>query len=279
MGVISFLEIVFACYLGCSLAYLTVIFTDNGMPLKYYYGNEDLYNVMFIHLAAKKYEKEGLSGDDLVNKLQATKFGFMTAHENRIYNARYNKKSKGLLKKLHHRKIERIDNKLEQAYIFAMKVLNDKVLLEQFIIPDGFDEDTYLRLCQATEENQKYKDVYSVIKNILTCQTDENVRKMMPLLAQWNTRPFLTDSPSSEQTTAGKYQSYLFQTLKSPEIQIIKCDQKQYINAMIKLRELYTDMDQIRRESTMSSYSKEYSENNPDIRHMKEIIKQYVVSK
>lgn len=280
MELLNLIILISACYAGGLLVYATSIYIENRMPLKNYFGNENLYNIMFIHIAAKKYERDGIRGDDLVKRLQATKYGFMTAHENRMSDALHKKKtSNGPLSKFRQRKIERQNNELEQAYIFAMRVLNDKVLLEQFIIPDGFGEDTYSRLCQAIEEDQKHKEAYCIIKDILTCQTDENVRKMMPLLALWNTRPFLTDSQDSEQTTAGEYQSYLFRVLKSQDINIINCDQKKYIKAMETLREIYPEMEEIRTDSTLSGYSKKYSEKNPDIRHMKEIIKKYTNSK
>lgn len=280
MGITSFLAVILASYIGCSLVYLTSIKIENGMPLKYYYGNENLYNVMFIHIEAKKYERDGIRGEELVKRLQATKFGFMTTYEKRISDARYNKKKiKGPLSKFRQRKIERINAELEQAYLFAMQVLKDKNLLEQFIIPDGFNENTYIRLCQAIEENEKNKNTYCVIKDILTNKSDENVKEMMQLLAQWNTRPFLIDSHDSTQTTAGMYQSYLFQVLKSPDINIINCDQKKYISAMKTLRERYKGMEEIRENSTLSSYSKKYTENDPDIRIMKEKIKKYCNSK
>lgn len=263
MDFLTFIYNVAACYIaGLLLLLLKFFIIDKNAPLKNYLGDIKLYNLTFIHIAAKQYERDGIRGDELVKRLQNTKYGFISSHERRL-----NEPSKRLSKK----KKQEIEDS-EQAYIFAMNILNNEELLKNYIIPDGFDEKVYQKLCEEIQGSEEQKAANTVIRDILVNKSRANIEIMVPLLAQWNTRPFIIDAADSVQSSLGRYQYFLYRCLKE-ELSIINCTQKQYISAMKILRDAYPKMEDIKEASTLSGYSKEYSKDNPDVVYIIKTIK------
>lgn len=216
MDMITWFSILSADLVALLLFFLSYVIVKKGLgfsTLLLFIRDPKYYYLTFIHERAYAELLNGTKNAEIIRILQERPFSFL--HDPRANNT--------------------------DALSFIELVLEDKSILETYILQKQFDKSIYHEICKGINESQKEKDLADCFRKILKDTSQKGVSQAKRIFKEWLSQPFPVQQEFEDTIKKGKNQVMLY---KAGEKHLFKrgTTQKDFVACLKALKKLNPDI-------------------------------------
>ena len=276
-----FLLLIVPCFLGSFLAIIVAEMMKTGTL----FGSRLRRFINEIHYASFQLMKEGMTDEQIINKLRRKKFSFLlledqvskTGSTSGLLNIfqKCNRDKTDAAKDSGQPQAKTLTNrakKLTRDIAFAKIVLGNNQLIKDYMLDPYFDKKGFKELqrkvaplLKTVVKKDAKEELTAKVRSILVDTRQENVQRMEGLLVEWHRRPSVFDEIIGSDSNDAMYVTYLFESLKSLHIVKDSTSYDKYAKCLKDLNDQYDKMSIVK---SKSSISRGYILNNTKINDM-----------
>lgn len=266
-----FILLLVPCFFGSFLAIIVTEMMKTGSL----FGSRLRKYINEIHAAAFQLLKEGLTDEQIINKLRRKQFSFLIL-EGQVSKTGYtwgilslfqkwkrNKpdivKEPGSFQKFIESTFTKRAKKRTKDIAFAKTVLGNNQLIKDYMLDPYFDRKSFKELkgkvtpiMEKVVEKDAREELTAKVRFILVNTEQENIERMEELLVEWHRRPSVFDEIIGSDSNDAMYVTYLFESLKLLHIVKDNTSYEKYTKCLKDLNAYHKNMSIVQSKSSIT---------------------------